>query len=146
MDSPLWSRHAFIAACVMFAALDALWMGLALPVVLLDPIALGPLLIPALQGPRWLLSLVLGIVVFAACHLLAAVADALLDLRYFTRWYPALADRRGTLALDLALLGLVVLGGLWLRLSYPEALDWRFGGPAVAALLALAAVWTGSRG
>ncbi|MBI4505806.1 MAG: hypothetical protein HY691_09750, partial [Chloroflexi bacterium] len=142
MGSPLWSRHTFVAACLMFAALDAFWKGLALPVLLLEPIALGPLLIPALQCPRWLLSLVLGIVVFAACHLLAAVADALLDLRYFTRWYPALADRRGTLALDLALLGLVVLGGLWLRLSYPEALDWRFGGPAVAALLALAAVWT----
>lgn len=145
MGSPLWSRHAFVAACVMFAALDAFWKSQGLPVVLLDPIALGPLLIPALDGPRWLLSLILGIVIVAACHVLAAVADALLDLRYFTRWYPALADRRGTLALDLALLGLVALGGLWLWLSYPAALDWRFGGPAVVALLALAAIWTGSR-
>lgn len=146
MASPWLSRHTVAVACIVFAALHALWTGLALPVPLLDPLTIGPLQLPALSGPRQLVGLGVGIALWTACYLSAALADAVGDLRYFTHAYPALSDRRGLPAFDLLLLALVLLGGSWLLHAHPTHLDWRFGGPAIVTLLALAAIWTGRHG
>ena len=55
MASPWLSRHAFVASCLLFVAIDVRWIGLRLPEVLLDPIALGAVSLRPLADPTGLL-------------------------------------------------------------------------------------------